>query len=675
MADELELQIDFSQIVEKLKKNKTFVMYGLLILVLLLSGWVRLLPSDNFDNQLSAMDTYWYYRHAEEVLDHGFIGTDINIVDGKEVYWDYKHNAPVGDNAPQEFYPYFIAYSYKYFGQYVTDDLITWDKYTPVIFGVLAVLFMFLLVRQLFGFTAGLAAAFVYSFAGSFMTRSTVGFADTDAAVAFFTLLVFYLFLKSWDEESFVVAGIGAVSLLIFSITWIGYTFVPLLMFLSIVGMFVFHSIFDFLTSQAVLTSFKKNWKKYAATSAMLFGGILLITFLVGSDTAAFWRAISGVQFKVDSDLGTTDTGVIRNVMLTVSEMNTPSTRDILARLHISLFFWIATFGSLVFFGLWDKIKKNLFHFLFFALWAGSTIYAATTANRFIQMAMVPLTVFAGIAIAELLSKTDKEKPVFSTGIIVFIIAVLFIVPNIGGGPPYVQTGYYIARQAGPSFDQNWLNLFEWMRTETEPDAIMASWWDPGHAVTALGERPAVADGSQDPLHVHDLGVIFTTTNESLALMLLDRYNVSYFFTSSDLLGKYGAISFLGTGNPQNYPQIGLSDSRQLSEGNCGNSINVDLKNSGEVTATIKEGFSTVGIKNVYFYSNDSLILSTNPANDTTDSGIYLSRDFNTLVFLSTGIENNMLTRLHLLDGFGLDHFEQVQNFGNVIKVYRVLYD
>ena len=63
--------------------------------------------------------------------------------------------------------------------------------------------------------------------------------------------------------------------------------------------------------------------------------------------------------------------------------------------------------------------------------------------------------------------------------------------------------------------------------------------------ISALGERPAVADGSQNDEHVHDLAIMFTSTEMNTSLSLMKEYNISYFFTSSDLLPKYSAISFL----------------------------------------------------------------------------------------------------------------------------------
>ena len=107
--------------------------------------------------------------------------------------WDTMHDAPEGGPASQEFYPYFSAYSYKFLGHFFAPNLLVWHRWTPAFFGVLAVLGMFLLVRQLFGPYAGLGAGFILSLASSFVTRSVSGFADSDAMVAFFTIFTFYL--------------------------------------------------------------------------------------------------------------------------------------------------------------------------------------------------------------------------------------------------------------------------------------------------------------------------------------------------------------------------------------------------------------------------------------------------------------------------------------------------
>ncbi len=686
MEEKESFALDLSSLIGKFTENKKLLVYVILILILILSAYLRMLPASH-GPYLSAMDPYWHYRHAKEILDHGYPGTELKSINGKMVPWDSLHDAPFGEAARKEFYPYFIAYSYKYFGQFVTSSLMSWDGYTPVIFGVLAVFLMFLLVKQLFGDSAGLAASFMYSLSAPFMMRSVAGFADTDAPIAFFTLLTFFLFIRAWDRKSFVYAGAAGLSLGFFGTTWPeGYSFAPFLIIAATFFYFIGKIAYSAYKKESVLKAIIEDWKKYTVLLIFLVIGLSMVAFIIGPGFANIMRSVTGF-IHIKAIQRSTDTGNIRNVLLTVAEMNPPGAREIIARIHITILIFALIFPISLFFGLWKKLEKFKYHLLFFTLWLLSTLYSSITAGRFIEMLVVPLSVFVGLVIADLISRIDLKKPLSAITIAVFLLFTLFMLPNIPAsaqsstlGPPYFQTAVQIARQSGPSIGQNWLNLFEWMRTQTNKTDIMASWWDPGHAVTALGERPVVADGSQNYVHVHDLAVAFTTDNESLAVKMLKKYNVSYFFTSSDLIGKYGAISFLASGYGENYLTIPLSDVKQTGEGMLliyslgkGQSIIIDLK-SNNISASFRQGYQSRPISKIYYFVNNTGYQVTEPGNNTINAMLYVLPDYKTVIFLPPKLENNMLTRLQLFDGAGLSHFKLVKNFGGQIKVYKVNY-
>ena len=195
------LALDFSPLWDKIEEHKKVIFYIVLILILVLAAYVRLIPAA--DGKFSSIDAYWHYRHANEILDHGYPGTALKEVDGKMVEWDYMHDAPEGERVWKEFLPYFMAYSYQFPGQFLVPDLLAWARYIPVIFGVLAVLMMFLLVKELFWETAGLAAAFMYSLSQQFVVRSVAGFTDTDSLIAFFILLSFFLLIRHGTGNHF----------------------------------------------------------------------------------------------------------------------------------------------------------------------------------------------------------------------------------------------------------------------------------------------------------------------------------------------------------------------------------------------------------------------------------------------------------------------------------------
>jgi dolichyl-diphosphooligosaccharide--protein glycosyltransferase len=43
---------------------------------------------------------------------------------------------------------------------------------------------------------------------------------------------------------------------------------------------------------------------------------------------------------------------------------------------------------------------------------------------------------------------------------------------------------------------QDWINAMDWISKNTEPDAVVASWWDYGYWITTLGNRSSLADNA-----------------------------------------------------------------------------------------------------------------------------------------------------------------------------------
>jgi|TARA_Y100000034_G_scaffold128501_1_gene183179 asparagine N-glycosylation enzyme membrane subunit Stt3 len=708
------MALDLSGPAKWLKNNKKFLIYGLLVLLLLFSGWLRFMPEEKYtgiyENSLSAMDPYWHYRHANDVYEHGFVGDeevcyneaaklttkyDGSCPPGSEhAYWDFMHDAPEGSRIDQEFYPYFSAYSYKFFGRAFAPNLLVWHRWTPALFGILAVLGMFLLAKQLFGPYAGLAAGFLFSLAPSFLTRSVSGFADTDAVIGFFTVFSLYFFIKAWDNNSILYAIIGGVCLGLFGVAWPGYEFMPLLLMGMAGFFFVYKTVPKIIEGsrnfiKLVVDHLKEYWKKYAILALLLLVTLTLVGSIRGFKEVNVFEAITAsTRFKVEDVVDTSVEGEdVLEVYKTVAEMNPSNLRNIVIRLHYALVLLAVGFIALLPFGLWKKVKDNTHHIAFLLLWFGATFYMSFKAMRFIGMAVFPVCIFAGITIAFLISKIKLKRPVISVIFALIIFLSIFAVPNIAmvkgqeWGVSYYASGRATADQTGPSLGPNWFDFLYWARDSTPEGSIFASWWDPGHAMTAIGERPAVADGSQNSWHIHDLAVIFTTTDENLAVERLKKYDVSYFYTSSDLINKYGAISFLSNGQGENYPFLNLAESKEVASGNVliypvasQTDIILELREDG-MSAVISQRFQKQTIKRIFYTQNDQSYVSESDDPDAFEAMLYLQPNFQQAIFLPIHLENNMLTQLHFFNGQNLEHFEYVGNYGDEIKVFKVIYD
>ncbi|MDP7282470.1 MAG: STT3 domain-containing protein [Candidatus Undinarchaeales archaeon] len=691
-----EVRLNLSAISKWVKQNKKTILYVLLILLLFFSAWIRFIPEKKFTGDLSdgfaAMDPYWHYRHAKNVYEHGYIGDEIRIVDGEEVYWDTMHDAPEGSRAYQEFYPYFSAYSYKYFGSFFAPNLLTWHRWTPVFFALFAVLGMFLLVKHLFGSSAGIFAALLYSISPIFLTRSVSGFADTDALVAFFTIFTFYLFIKAWDKSSYVYGVLGGLCLGLFGITWTAYSFVPVLMF-GFAGFYFLYQIARKFRKksknifQLIKDHLETNWKKYVIFAIVIVLGLSIVGFVKGIGHANILSSITAsTKLKnVELSEASLEGESVRNVHKTIIELQSLSLRQVIQRIHLAPFLLAAAFFALLPVGLWKKVKKYIPHLVLFSVWLLASIYMSLKATRFVGMLSLPICIFAGTSVAFAVSKIKFKKPVVSVLTIIVLFLLLFALPNLSMSPTssagisYYKTGKLIATQANSILGPNWFDFLHWARDSTPKDAIFASWWDPGHAMTAVGERPSVADGSQNDYHVHDLGVALTTTDESLAFERLKKYNTSYFYTSSDLLLKYEAISFLVTGQKVSYPIAALSEIKETASGSLfiyylSPSSKIILNIDGDhVSAILKEAGRNYELNKILYYIDDQQYLLESSNINSTSNLLYVTPEFDSVLFFPEHLENNMLTQLHFFNGQNLDHFQLVGNFNEEIKVFKFL--
>jgi len=162
----------------------------------------------------------------------------------------------------------------------------------------------------------------------------------------------------------------------------------------------------------------------------------------------------------------------------------------------------------------------------------------------------------------------------------VFIILIYYITPSLA-----------VSVSSGPILDDNWWNALNWIKNNTAECSTIATYWDPGHFITAIAKRPVIFDGaSQNAMRtltnpgypdgitlerydhgivqvidaktgnitrarIKDVTIAMMTDNESLALKILGDYrrpgcNETYFLATSDLIYKSQWWTYFATWDP-----------------------------------------------------------------------------------------------------------------------------
>lgn len=119
----------------------------------------------------------------------------------------------------------------------------------------------------------------------------------------------------------------------------------------------------------------------------------------------------------------------------------------------------------------------------------------------------------------------------------------------------FIQISSNQGKNTGPSANIQWQKAMQWVRENTNKNAIFVHWWDYGYWIEYLGERPTIADGGhfQGVFRDHLIGrYVLTSPNPNASLSFMKSNNISYLLIDPTDFGKYSAYSSIGSGPKMN---------------------------------------------------------------------------------------------------------------------------
>jgi asparagine N-glycosylation enzyme membrane subunit Stt3 len=207
------------------------------------------------------------------------------------------------------------------------------------------------------------------------------------------------------------------------------------------------------------------------------------------------------------------------NVYTTVAELSNASIQSVIATVG-TVFFWMAVIGILLMFILKENRRERIIYGALATLWLIGAAYASTKGVRFTLLMVPPI----GIGVASFLSFVwDKSiyylqkfsiKPIITKVMLIIILSLLFV--------PYISQQAEYTKQDIPMINDVWFGVLDKVRTDSEPNAIINSWWDFGHHFKYLADRAVTFDGaSQNTPMAHWIGKVLSTSDEELAVGVL----------------------------------------------------------------------------------------------------------------------------------------------------------
>ncbi|MCF7861888.1 hypothetical protein K9M79_06600 [Candidatus Woesearchaeota archaeon] len=190
----------------------------------------------------------------------------------------------------------------------------------------------------------------------------------------------------------------------------------------------------------------------------------------------------------------------------------------------------------------YNKKKISTTSLLLLAWMVLSLISARGAIRLFIMVA--PVVALYTSYLASLLIKyiiKSKDKVYKYSAIGLFII--LFILPAYS----FAIQSYGRASSTGPSFNTQWQEAMEFVRTTPE-DSVFAHWWDYGYWVQTEGQRATILDGGNWMGYWNHLLArhVLCGRNSTEALEFLAAHNATHVLIISDEIRKYTAYSSIG---------------------------------------------------------------------------------------------------------------------------------
>jgi len=520
-------------------------------------------PAD-YGFELNEFDPFFNFRATKFIVDNGYV---------EYFAWhDDKSWYPDGRNVSatsQVMLHITTAALYQSFG--MGQSLYDFTILFPVIIGSLTTIVIFALVRVLGGTTAGLLASLFFAVSMPVIIRGTVGWFKSEPLGLFYGFLGVYLFLSGIKSDNgkisffkliaggvFVSLGISSwggsqffvILLVLFFlgipflrkdkkfITWALPVFVSALL-LTIamferpgVGFVLGYGGLGLIGSTVFVLSFfqiqKIKVKNNIRYGFLLLGGFVLVgisSIVTNAVSLPSFRYLNAVNPFLSSD---------NTIVQSVAEHSSVTMEQLFPSLSVLMIF--SGIGVWLLF----HIKENQnFHvkndMVLFALIIGFVgIYISSAFIRLEIFGSIAVIILASIGVSLLISNVLKKHSKNSLSSIakfsfVIVIIVLLTIPvalpvnanwiNVVKIPPTILHG-------GTHFNittNDWGDALEWIKGNTEPDAVIAAWWDYGYWITAIADRTTLIDNATiNQSQIKNVAKIFLSTPDDAWKQLTD---------------------------------------------------------------------------------------------------------------------------------------------------------
>ncbi len=577
------------------------IIIGVLSMAFVASFLIRAQPLE-YGFQLHEFDPFFNYRATEYMLENG-LDAYYEWNDTLSWYPDGRDISATSQVALHQT----TAAAYTIFG--FGSSLYEFTIIFPAVIGSMTAVVIFALVRVIGGTTAGLISSMLFAVSLPIIIRGTAGWFKSEPLGIFYGLLGVYLFLSGIRTNTRPVAAaklvFGALFISLSFSAWGGAQFfiLPLALFIislpflrkdsaftiwtiplftvtllgtsllyerpgtdfifGLGGVAVAGATVFLVVSHIIRRVRPQNILRNSAIllAAMLVGGMAVLPLATedGTMSSPSFRYLHALNPFLSSVSPLTDS---------ISE-HQPTTISQSFVFHSILMVFAGV-------GVWLLLDRRTAEFhkipselLAFALIIGMFgVYVSSTFIRLEVFGSIAVIILSSLGISVLIRRLMVDVSRSRAGVparmimiagISILLAMPLAIPNYStvsavSGPPTILNGASLYS----AVSNDWLDTYDWIRQNTPPDAVIASWWDYGYWTQTLGERASIADNATiDTKRIQDIATMLMSPPDQAYTMLQDLQAdyVMTFIMAERLPADTDPIYILGGGGDESKKQ------------------------------------------------------------------------------------------------------------------------
>lgn len=551
---------------KKIKVNTSSIVA--LVLLIVIMGMVVYSRLPGRTDIIADYDPWYFYRISELLWKNNL----------KLPKWDLLSYFPPGRPFPRSLgYEYFVVILYMIESLFIKISFMKAATYVPIIMAALSAIPAYLLGKELSNEWGGLATALFITMSPTFIGVSMGSYMDTDTVVVFYSLLSIFTIFLAMRKKTMPYIIFALLSNIAFIYSWWFGWYVTTFLLVFIPAFFIFRMFEGFLRKGRVpsIKSVYIELKPMLIPLIIIIVSLNVIMWLLGFGTfVGFILAASGFRSGADVMLVNVSVAELQPINIFTKD----GFRAVSARIgSVPMLLTIFGIPSVA---IYKLIKKESVGFeeIFLFMWAALTFYTILSGVRFSLLFALSVATSAGYVIGNIISYFKDKQPFVKASVYGVLFFFVFLFAS--------ETLAFSLNIGGMGVGGNWEEMLNWLKTNADKDAIIATWWDPGHIIAGYTGLRVHADGAHcgpsecipynHNIRIQDMGRIFSTSNETEAVLLLKKYmqltavqcneaktywqkngytipdegckpaSEMYFISSSDLIGKFTWLNYFG---------------------------------------------------------------------------------------------------------------------------------